>query len=734
MSLPTFPFLSHCHLNPSLHVFLTSFLHHLHVHRPTSPEYSEVTRLVFLSFHRLTVASTLGSSLSSLPSSFTSIALLMDFASVYFASNTEPTTAVVTRCLTAISSLPPAFTAVMEGLTQALSSVASTLALPVPVSVLSSSIAFVSDCYATVTDFVLSSPPAMVCSAVVTPGMLGVTGKLYQRLTEMIGEGRGAVDDMKGVRRVIMRLLHRCIDYCWVQPLLRETGDVKGNCLAFSQWIDDTSSTCPSLLSHYSQLYQLSTALTTMSSLPSLRLHLPANLSAKLPAPPSAVPAPTPSLLRSTSTVQREEEAVHSVWSMLEGEISEDFARAVLREYDGDVGRAVDGLFSGTLPSRLESVKREQRREWRDTVGGASSAVEDGDRDMLGGDEDVDSAFQQYLLRTGRVQKAESEALSRSSLSVFEDRSDNVMLKERILASAALDSAYDGYDDEFDDSYNDFLSFKVDETAIDIDGERGGKRPTQDSAAGGEGGGGRSQSQPKDVREKWRKEEAERDKRKEEELMKRIEQIPPSRRTEEEKREWERLTSTQDGHQGEPMTRGMRGGVRGRGAVIGRGGVGRGGPPVVARSGPPVDGPSQPVGRGRGRGRGAVGMVAMTGEEREAQRLQRYEQSQKEKSKARSRIYSDDEGDEEEEEVGQDEKAEGGDVGGQEQSGRFGGGDGGDGGSRGGGGGGGGSSRGRGGRGGSRGWGVGPRGTRGRGGNHNRKALAAKKTGIMRMG
>ena len=690
LALPASPFLSHLHLNTSLHLFLSSFLHHLHAHPPSSADYAPVTRLVFVAFHRLT--STPGAALASLPAGVAGVALLMDFAWVYGAANGELCSAVVSRLVAVVPLVMAGLSGVMDGLVAALSSVSSTLALPVPLPLLTSSMAFVEDCYVTLLSFVLAASSSSVYPLMLRPPFLAVSARLYERVTAMIGEGRGGVEEMRELRRVMMALLHRCVEQCWVQPILRESGDVAATCRAFAAWVEDLTTSAPALLAHYTQLHGLAKTLSSMAALPSVKPHLPATLSAKLPAPPSAIPTPTPSLLRSTSTQQREDEAVQQVWSMLEGEVSEDFARAVLREYDGDVGRAVDAIFSGGLPPRLEAVSRDKRREWKDALGGEQSAQVE-ERDLLAGGDD-DDAFQQYLLRTGRVLKADSEALSRSSLSVFEDRTDKALLQERIIASSAADE----YDDEYDDSYNDFLSFKVDETAVDIDAGSGRR--------GGQGGGVQQ-----DVRDRWRREEAERDKRRADDAVKRIEQIAPSRRTDEEKREWERLTHSQPPQQ--PSNQSSHG-SRGRGASVGRGGVGRGG---GGRAEPAAVSAALPVTRGRGRGRGA--MVAMTSDEREVQRLQRYEQSQQEKTKARSRIYSDDDDDVEEDNADEqqlDGKAEVQyselPTSSQESTE---GAEGGRGGGRGG--------RGRGGRG----WGVGPRGTRGRGGNHNRKALASKK-------
>ena len=739
LALPSLPFLSHLHLNASLHTLLTTFLHHLRNSPPPSsspppPELLTCTRLTFLALHRL--ASSSPSQLSSLPPHFPSLPLLLDFCTLYAPTNPDATSHTLARLLSSHPTLLPSLTPLIDAFTPSLTSLATLLSLPVPLPLLTSAIAWLSDCYRTWLAWVQTVPASMGCAVLGgRVGWMAVTARLYGRVTDMIGEGRGGVEDMRELRRVMMSLLHRCIDQCYVQPLLRESGDAKSTAAAFVAWLDDTAATAPALLAHYAQMHGLAQSITSMATLPALKPHLPANLASRLPTPPpplSAIPAPTPSLLRSTSTAQREreeEEAVHSVCEMLEGEVSEDFARAVLREYDGDVGRAVDGMFSGTLPPRLEAIKRDRRKDWKDpTAAGAGDVSAEGDGDMLAGDDDGD-AFQQYLLRTGRVLKADSEALSRSSLSVFEDRSEREMLKERIIASAALDAAYD---DDYDDSYNDFLSFKVDETAIDIEDERGaaagrGGRPARAKV---EESGGVQQ----DVREKWRKEEADRERRKEEEAMKRIEQIAPSKRSDEEKREWERLTHklAPHTHTSEQSTRGARGFARGK--LVGRGGMGRGEAPFVSPSQAPapaaIEGAAQGS-RGRGRGRGA--MIAMSSEEREAQRLRKYEQSQTERQNARGRIYSDEDDDDEEEgeeKDAPDGKAEAqlgqlptssqepreGDEGG---------------GGRGRGGRGGGGGGGRGGRGGGgRGWGVGPRGSRGgrgRGGHHNQKALATRK-------
>ena len=737
LALPSLPFLSHLHLNPTLHTFLTTFLHHLRTtttppHHHPSPsalppsDLTDSTRLTFLTLHRL--ASSPPSQLSSLPPHFPSLPLLFDLIAVYAPTNPDATAHTLTRLLTSHPTLLPSLPPLIDALTPSLTSLSTTLSLPVPLPLLTASVGWLLDCFTTWLRWVQSVPASMGCGVLGgRVGWMGVTRRLYGRVTEMIGEGRGGVEEMRELRRVMLSLLHRCVDHGYVQPLLRESGDVKATCAAFVAWLDDTAANAPALLAHLAQLHGLTQSISSMQTLPALKPHLPANLASRMPAPPlqlSAIPAPTPSLLRTASTAQKEEEAVQSVWSMLEGEVSEDFARAVLREYDGDLGRAVDGIFSASLPPRLEAVKRDKRKDWKDPTAGAVDAEAEASGDMLAGDDDSD-AFQQYLLRTGRVLKADSDALSRSSRSVFEDRSDREMLKERIIASAALDAAYD---DDYDDSYNDFLSFKVDETAIDIEEERGGGARSQNAREKGEEKGGLQA----DVREKWRREEAERERRKEDEALKRIELIPPSRRSEEEKREWERINQKRAPHSSSnaQSTRGARGSARG--TPIGRGGLGRGEaaavPPSPATA--PATTPTLQGSRGRGRGRGA--MIAMSSEERESQRLQKYEQSQSEKKAVRGRIYSDDE--EEEEEVEgeetQDGKAEAQygqlptnsqDPSTAEDGGR----------GRGRGGRGGGGGRGRGGNGGrGRGWGVGPRGSRGgggRGANHGRKALAAKK-------
>ena len=251
------------------------------------------------------------------------------------------------------------------------------------------------------------------------------------------------------------------------------------------------------------------------------------------------------------------------------------------------------------------------------------------------------------------------------------------MLKERIIASQALDALYE---DEADDSYSGFLSFAVDETAVDVNDRTDSRRGQQQDRASrttGETSGG------EDVRARWRREEEEREQRKDELSAKRIELIPPSRRTEEEKKEWERLTRQQQPQQGTtplsaaaaPSMRGMRG-MRARGGQLSRGGGGRdastadssagaatargggggmtgsgsnGAPYIDGSLGPPR-GASQAT-RGRGRGGDSRASPMLSAEEKESERNRRVLQAAKDKEERRRRLNSED-----------DEEEAGGDV------------------------------------------------------------------------
>ena len=688
-------FASHCLHTSSLHLLLHSYLHHAsQLSTKPPPDYSIIAESVYLVFHRFASVAP-AASLAATP--FVSVPLLLHFASLYSPAMAESTTAIVDRLMAAKPSLVPQLSALCLALTQSLDGLRSALSLPAPLSFTSHSVAFLSATFASLHALFACTPSCPSTAPFAAhASFLSTSARLYERLCQIGREQRDkqVVSSISECRRVTLSALHAIIDRAMVQPLLRESGDVPRLSEAVFQLIADCHQHTPTFLSHYTHLFRLSADMKKVTALPAVVAALTAprvsQLLSFLPAAPSAVPLPTASLFRSRSTEAREEQSIAELRAMFDNAISDDFARACLREYNGELDVSLQHIFDNALPARLQSVSAEDRRHWQeDGDGGEAAEVGDRQGNMLDEDESS-SSFQQYLLRTGRVAKpseSDKAALSRSSLSLFEaDASTKAMLKERIIASQALDALYD---DELDDSYSSFLSFAVDETAIDLNDRTDGRgRPQHDrssraTAGDRAGGGGGGEGGGEDVRARWRKETEEREARRDEELTKRIELIPPSRRTAEEKMQWERLKPHQQlQHEAQPPSavgaaagRGMRG-MRARGGQLPRGGGGRGGfageggdvgaaaAAAAASSavggavtsgaryvdgslGPPREAPHALSGRGRGRG----SAPALSFEQKETERNRRVQQAAKDKVDRARRLNSD-------EEDGEDESGE----------------------------------------------------------------------------
>ena len=720
LALPLPPFLSHCCLNAELQLLLRSYLHHLRVHRPVAPPHPILAERVFLVLHRLTAALQAEPPElrpQQLPASLCSLPAVIDVAACYALHNTDATAAIVTRLLSSSPSLSLQLPALAETVTASLSSLLSQLSLPAPLAFLSSSTAFLSDSYTALYSLLLCR--ASFASVLQAAGWTTVSVRLYGRLCQLLRDGRGDADALRQLRRLVMSALHCLLSTLYLQPLTQEEGDVAATAAGLLETLSDAAAS-PPFLPHYAQLHRLPAVLHKLTALRAVSSALgPQRISALLallPAAPlpSPVPAPTPSLLRASSSQQREEQQVEELRALFDGELSADFARACLREYNSELSAAVQAVFDDALPDRLQRVERSKRRDWAE--GGAEAeAAEAGD--MLGDERsDDEDAFRAYLLRTGRVGREEQQALTRSSRSVFEDRSDVDVLRQRIIASSAQD-LYDDEADDDDDDYAQLLSFRPDETPLDVES---GDRPDR-SRAPARG----APASTGNERDRWRREEAERETRREADSLKRIEAIAPSRRSEEEKAEWQRLTAASQPLQQQRGTEqpGRGGsGMRGRSASRGRGGAGSDAPVADDGSSGGTSAPAA-VGTGtRGRGRGRGGQAAgMSSEEREQQRAQRHEQSAVDKQKARQRMLdsgSDDEQDEDGAAAAGGKGAD--DAAAVQRAGPTGAGGGDDGqlsaeAWRG---------RGAGGRG--RGRGGGQRGSRGQD-NHNRKALAFKK-------
>jgi len=767
-------FLSHCLHNSSLHLLLSSYLHHASQLSTTPPaEYAAIAEAVYFVFQRLTAVAP-PATLSA--AHFVTLPLLLQLASLYHPAMPDSTAAIVDRLMVASPSLTPQLSAFCGVLTQSFESLHSGLSLPAPLSFISSSVAFLAASFGSLLALFACTPSCpSTAPFAAQSSFLSTSVRLYERLCELGRDNRGEVGaSISNCRRVMLSALHAVIDKALIQSLQRESGDVKRLSDTLYQLVVDWQQHTPLFLAHYAHLYRLSADIKKIAALPAVVAALGAprvsQLLAFLPAPPSAVPLPTASLFRSRSSESKEEESIAELRAMFDNAISDDFARACLREYNGELDVTLQHIFDNALPARLQSVSEQDRRHWQEDGDGRAAAETERQGDMLGDEDDGNSAFQSYLLRTGRVIKSESDkaALSRSSLSLFEaDPSVKEMLKERIIASQALDALYD---DEADDSYSSFLSFSVDETAIELNDRTDGRGRAQHDRAGratGEGGGGGGGGGGgEDVRARWRREEEDRERRRDEEMAKRIELIPPSRRSEEERRQWERLTQQQQPQQqgtsstaaaATSATRGMRG-MRARGGQLPRGGGGgRGGsatggvgsesssgnsgaPFVRGDLGPPREPFHAPRGRG-GRGRDSRTGPVLSAEEKERERDMRVQQAAKDKEERKRRLNSEDE----DEDDGGDEEGEEDEMDLSSQSafvrGADGAGDGGQGGNEG--------VEGGGGRGRGRGdsmrhtHGSGPRnfaggGGRGRGRGHNargsHKAMAMKKmnSGMMR--
>ena len=672
LSLPSdAEFLSHCLHNSSLQLLLSSYLHHASQQSAVPAEYAGVTEAVYHVFHRLTAVSS-AAALSA--AHFVTLPLLLQFASLYHPSMPDSTAAIVDRLMVALSSLPPQLSAFCAALSQSLASLHSGLSLPAPVSFIASSTAFLSASFGSLYALFACTPSCPSTAPFAAhSSFLSVSVRLYDRLCELGRDSRGEMASaISECRRAMIGALHAIIDKAFIQSLQRESGDVKRLSERVYQLLADCQQHTPLFLAHYAFLYRLSADVKKITALPAVVAALGAprvsQLLSFLPPAPSAVPLPTASLFRSRSSESKEEQSLAELCAMLDNAISADFARACLREYNGELDVTLQHIFDNALPARLQHVSVQDRRHWKED----GDSMEEGAASERQGDiladveDDGSSAFQQYLLRTGRVLKSEDKtaaALSRSSLSLFEaEPSVKEMLKERIIASQALDAVYD---DELDDSYSSFLSFAVDETAVDVndrtDSSRRAQQHDRASATTGEAAG-RGQGGD-EVRARWRREEEERERRRDEETARRIELIAPSRRTEEENKEWKRLSRQQSQQTASSShstvaaapaaTRGMRG-MRARGGQLSRGGGGRG---VSATDGgnerrtagaPFMDGSLSPprdlshASRGRGgRGRDGWPAAGLSTEEKEAERSRRAQQAVKEKEARRRRLHSD---------------------------------------------------------------------------------------------
>ena len=689
LSVPSDPvFVAHCLHNSALQLLLSSYLHHASQQSSTPPpEHAAIAESVYLVFQRLTTAAPAATLAAA---HFVTLPLLLQLASLYYAAMPDATTAIVDRLVTALPSLAPQLSAFCAALSQSLAGLQSSLALPAPVSFIASSVSFLSASFGSLHAlFACTSSWPSTAPFASHPSFLPSSVRLYDRLCELGRDNRGDVaESISESRRVMLSALHAVVNRALIQPLQRESGDVRRLSDTVFQLVADWKQHSPLFLAHYAHVYRLSADIKKITALPTVIAALGAprvsQLVSFLPPPPSAIPLLTASLFRSRSSEAKEEQSIGELCAMFDNAISADFARACLREYNGDLDVAVQHIFDNMLPARLQNVARDDRRHWTEDGDSRGEPVHQRQGDILADEDDGGSAFQAYLLRTGRVLKSEAEkapaGLSRSSLSLFEpDDSVKEMLKERIIASQALDAMYA---DEYDDSYSGFLSFSVDETALDVNDRTDGRQREQqgsralravgDRERDGEGGPGRAAGRAaeggagEDVRARWRREEAERESRREEQAIKRIELIPPSRRTEEEKRDWERLTQQQPQHAATAHSaaaptavRGMRE-MRARGGAPLRGGAGRGGASAVAAddsrdSGRGIgsgtaqllDGslgtPREPAYRGRG-GRGRDSRSAaprLSSEEVEAARNKRIQQAAKDKEERKRRLNSD---------------------------------------------------------------------------------------------
>ena len=690
LSLASDDFVSHCLHNSSLHVLLSSYLHHASQLSAAPPsESATIAEAVYLVLHRFTAAAP-PATLSA--AHFVSLPLLLHFASLYYPSMPDSTAAIVDRLMAALPPLSAQLTAFCAALSASLESVQAGLSLPAPLSFVTSSIDFLSSSYGSLHALFACTPSCPSTAPFVAhSSFLSTSVRLYERMCELGRDKRGGLfPSISACRRVLLSAVHAIIDKALIQCLQRESGDVKRLSDTLYQLVADCQQHTPLFLAHYAHLYRLSADIKKIATLPTVVAALGAprvsQLLSSLPPPQSAVPLPTASLFRSHSSESKEEQSIAELRAMFDNAISNDFARACLREFNGELDVTLQHIFDNALPARLQRVSEHDRRQWTEEGDSKESDEKDWQGDMLADGDEGNSSFQAYLLRTGRVLKTDSDksaaALSRSSLSLFEaEPSVREMLKERIIASQALDAMYD---DEYDDSYASFLSFTVDETAVDVndrsDNRRGHRHDRASSAtaeAGKDSGGG-----GEDVRARWRRETAEREGRMDDEKMQRIELIPPSRRTAEERREWDRLTQQQQ--QGQPQqptsqtsagaARGMRG-MRARGgqprdgggravsdAVIAPGygggsgpnnhfGIRNGGAAVVDGTLGPAHAP-----RGRGgRGRDSRMLPAMSADEKEADRSRRVLQAAKDREDRRRRLNSDEDDDDAAVEIDQDE-------------------------------------------------------------------------------
>ena len=424
LSLPTADFLSHCLHNSSLHVLLSLYLHHAsQLSAVPSSEYAMIAECVYFVFQRFSsVASP--STIAAAP--FVTVPLLLPFCSLYYPAMPDSTAAIVDRLMAVSPSLVPQLSAFCDVLGQSLDSLRSALSLPAPLSFVSSSVGFLSDSFSSLHALFACTPSCPSTAPFAAhSSFLSTSLRLYERLCELGRDNRGEVaSSISECRRAMISALHAIIEKALIQPLQRESGDVKRLSDTVYQLVADCQQHTPLFLAHYTHLYRLSADIKKITALPSVvaALGTPrvSQLLAFLPSAPSAVPLPTASLFRSHSSETKEEQSIAELRAMFDNAISDDFARACLREYNGELDVTLQHIFDNALPARLQQVSSDDRRHWKED--GPEAADSEWQGDMLADGDDDNAAFQAYLLRTGRVTKAESDksaaALSRSSLSL----------------------------------------------------------------------------------------------------------------------------------------------------------------------------------------------------------------------------------------------------------------------------------------------------------------------------